>query len=220
MRLHAAAVVVCIGDASPITILTLSEEEALHAQKIIRGGREILVISEMDLYQRENGTIAGLLRTKKTAMPEVRAYPLPEHAIFEMEQVDANTLRSYESVSNPVRCRLTGRMETEDGTDLVLSIHVEGIRKELEEALLILSYGGESAELYQDGRLVADSFYTGQSWEIGLKELAHQQEADLIVVIHPLKESTGIYLEKWPVMKHHRACRLVNAETAAIIRVE
>ena len=50
MRLH-AAVMVCTGDASPITILTLSEEEALHAQKIIRDGRE-LVISEMDLYQR------------------------------------------------------------------------------------------------------------------------------------------------------------------------
>ena len=64
MRLH-AAVMVCTGDASPITILTLSEEEALHAQKIIRDGRELLVISEMDLYQRENGTIAGLIRTKK-----------------------------------------------------------------------------------------------------------------------------------------------------------
>ena len=43
MRLH-AAVMVCTGDASPITILTLSEEEALHAQKIIRYGRELLVI--------------------------------------------------------------------------------------------------------------------------------------------------------------------------------
>lgn len=80
MRLHAAAVVVCIGDASPITILTLSEEEALHAQKIIRDGRELLVISEMDLYQRENGTIAGLLRTKKTTIPEVRVYPSPNEA--------------------------------------------------------------------------------------------------------------------------------------------
>ena len=73
MRLH-AAVMVCTGDASPVTILTL------HAQKIIRDGRELLVISEMDLYQRENGTIAGLLRTKKTAMPEVRVYPSPDEA--------------------------------------------------------------------------------------------------------------------------------------------
>lgn len=79
MRLH-AAVMVCTGDASPVTILTLSEEEALHAQKIIRDGRELLVISEMDLYQRENGTIAGLLRTKKTVMPEVRVYPSPDEA--------------------------------------------------------------------------------------------------------------------------------------------
>ena len=79
MRLH-AAVMVCTGDASPITILTLSDEEALHAQKIIRDGRELFVISEMDLYQRENGTIAGLLRTKKTAMPEVRVYPSPDEA--------------------------------------------------------------------------------------------------------------------------------------------
>ena len=76
------------------------------------------MISEMDLYQRENGTIAGFLG-QKTAMPEVRVYPLPQHAIFKMEQVDANTFRSCESVSNPVRCRLTGRMETDDGTDLV-----------------------------------------------------------------------------------------------------
>lgn len=80
MRLHAAAVVVCTGDASPITILTLSEEEALHAQKIIRDGRELLVISEMDLYQRENGTIAGLLRTKKNTIPEVRVYSSPDEA--------------------------------------------------------------------------------------------------------------------------------------------
>lgn len=79
MRLH-AAVMVCTGDASPITILTLSEEEALHAQKIIRDGREFLVISEMDLYQRENGTIAGLLRTKKTTIPEGMVYPSPDEA--------------------------------------------------------------------------------------------------------------------------------------------
>lgn len=79
MRLH-AAVMVCTGDASPITILTLSEEEALHAQKIIRDGRELLVISEMDLYQRENETIAGLLRTKKNTIPEVRVYPSPDEA--------------------------------------------------------------------------------------------------------------------------------------------
>ena len=45
-------------------------------------------------------------------------------------------------------------------------------------------------------------------------------EADLIVVIHPLKEDAGIYLEKWPVMKNHAACRLVKTETAAIIRLE
>ena len=79
MRLH-AAVMVCTGDASPITILTLSEEEALHAQKIIRDGREFLVISEMELYQRENGTIAGLIRTKKNTIPEVRVYPSPDDA--------------------------------------------------------------------------------------------------------------------------------------------
>ena len=207
------------GDASDITMLTLSEEEALNAQKINRDGREYLVITEMDLYQREDGTIAGLLRTEATETPEVRVYPSPEQGISGMEQADANTFCSCESVSNPVSCKLTGTMETEDGTDLVLPIHVEGIRKELEEALLILNYEGESAELYQDGRLVADSFYTGQPWEIGLKELARQQEADLIVVIHPLKEGAKIYLEKWPVMKNHAACRLVSAETAAVVRI-
>lgn len=80
MRLHAAAVVVCTGDASPITILTLSEEKALHAQKIIRDGRELLVISEMDLYQREKWDNCRSSSDEKNTIPEVRVYPSPDEA--------------------------------------------------------------------------------------------------------------------------------------------
>ena len=73
MRLH-AAVMVCTGDASPITILTLSEEEALHAQKIIRDGRKLLVISEMEWDNCRSSS------DEKNTIPEVRVYPSPDEA--------------------------------------------------------------------------------------------------------------------------------------------
>ena len=57
------------------------------------------------------------------------------------------------------------------------NIKVSDIDEEVDEVYLHVKYAGDKAELYavsdvdifHEGELIADSFYTGQDWEIGLK---------------------------------------------------
>ena len=64
---------------------------------------------------------------------------------------------------------------------------------------LTISYHGESARLYLDGELIADDFYAGVPWVIGLSGFDFPKEIELIV--ETLYENDEIYLEKWPEMK-------------------
>ena len=223
------------GDPEGIQIITLTEEESLQAQKLIMDGREILAVSAVDFYQTAEGEIRGLMRMKEKSQPVVYLYPCcdsePGLSREEAEGEDHRKSedlsklfacrRAAKEVTNPVSCSISGERSRTDGEELTVQIHVKGIRGELDEAILCVDYEGESAELYQDGRLIADSFYTGQIWEIGLKRFAQQQEAEFTAVIHPLKEKAAMYLEKWPQMENGCACRIngVHAEAIADILI-
>lgn len=203
------------GEEGGLTLLTLSEEESLHAQKVVLDGREFLAISEGDVYQTVEGEIHLIQRVGREAVePAISLYP---HTAQSMRVEDAGADAMLE---NPVRCTMSESRYSEETGDLTAHIHVDGITADLDEAFLILHYAGASAELYHDGRLVADNFYTGQPWEIGLTRIAAGQESlDLDVVIHPLHAGDPIYLYEWPEMERGIACRILGAETAAVYNV-
>lgn len=226
------------GELGEIQILTLTDRESLCAQKLMMNGREVLAVSDTDFYQTKKGEIYGLLQIQEERTSSVKLYPPCKVEYLgwtenvgknggscrQKEKGDlADSLESFGTDSaalterNPVRCEILGEREKTDGTDLTFRLHVEGIRDELDEALLCIEYEGESAQLYQDGRLIADNFYTGQRWEVGLKRFARQQEAELTVVIHPLQEGAPIYLEAWPRMDHGYACRVVRVTAEAVV---
>ena len=208
------------GELGDIEILTLTEEEALQAQKLVLGGREVLVISKTDFYQSQEdltkGTAHGLLRTASSVETALRCYPEKAEADLQTK-IAAVTGQKME---NPIHCEVTGETSRADGIDLTVQIHVEGIADELNEALLCVAYEGESAEVYQNGKLIGDSFYTGQIWEIGLKRFAESGAVDLTIVIHPLQEKALMYLETWPEMENHMACRVKSVTTEAVMRIE
>ena len=208
------------GELGGIEILTLTEEEALQAQKLVLGDREVLVISETDFYQSQEdltkGTAHGFLRVASSGSPSLHYYPEKANAALQTK-IAAVT---GQKIENPIHCEVTGETSRADGSDLTVQIHAEGITDKLNEALLCIAYEGESAEVYQNGKLIGDSFYTGQIWEIGLKRFAEGGAADLTIVIHPLHENTPMYLENWPEMENQMACRVKNVTTEAVMRVE
>ncbi len=239
------------GELGEIQLITLTDEEALCAQKLVIGGREVLVVSETDYYITEGEELCGLLRFKESEKAQIQTYPawksvpagwsVAEGAVKasaaktitaaaenEMAEFHANEekpvagLATYVSdkiLANPAHCTVTAEESAAPGEDLTVRVQVEGANAELDNVILCVDYEGESAELYQDGTLIGDSFYTGQIWEIGLSRFAKDGKAEFTIVVHPLKDGTPMYLEKWPVMQDGYACRVNTMWTESVAGV-
>ncbi len=82
-----------------------------------------------------------------------------------------------------------------------------------EDCFLQVDFGGDTAKLYIDGEWVDDWYYTGQTWEIGLKRYGFPEK--LQIEIEALEENAERYLEKWPVFRNGVACDInqVTVET-------
>lgn len=78
----------------------------------------------------------------------------------------------------------------------------------LSDIYLRFHYVGDIARLYLGGRLVADEFYIGNPWEVGLKRFAPQVlQQPLQLHILPLQKGAPIYLaqEAWPDFRGGRS---------------
>src|SRR5262249_35416369 len=56
--------------------------------------------------------------------------------------------------------------------------------------ILQVDYVGDMGSAYIDGRLVADNFYNGTVWEIGLKQAVPDLQ-ELLLLITPMMEKAG-----------------------------
>lgn len=59
---------------------------------------------------------------------------------------------------------------------------------------LIIGFDGDRAELWMDGELCGDWFYTGNDWQIGLKYFDWPKQTT--IRIYPVREH--VYVEKKP----------------------
>ena len=113
-------------------------------------------------------------------------------------------------------------------------ISVTGIDEDMDEVYLHVDYKGDQARLfaisevseYEKGELIADSFYTGQKWEIGLKRFigsdgkgALEEDFKARAVVAPLKEGDKVYLQNWPEMDNGVACRIDGVSSVAQYKI-
>ena len=125
-----------------------------------------------------------------------------------------------------------------DGADRaetkVYVISVSGIGADMDEVYLHVDYKGDQAQLfavsdvseYAKGELIADSFYTGQKWEIGLKRFigsegktALEEDFKAKAVVQPLKEGDKVYLQSWPAMENGVACSIDGVSSVAQFKI-
>ncbi len=71
----------------------------------------------------------------------------------------------------------------------------------LSDAFLAIDYQGDAARLYQNNKVVDDSFWNGLPWTVGLRELdpAFSRAAtEFTLRVTPLPKTYGMYLEEAP----------------------
>jgi hypothetical protein len=213
------------GDLDGNSIVTLTKNEALHAVKVVIGGREHLVISKGEAVTGADGRVRlfyEALEEEGSIKPAFRCFPELDRipAGFErakslgawQEFVSGDDFEVYEG-RNTILCDKKASFTKKSDTEYTITL--PGNLDGLNEIFARIYYEGNTAGLYRDGELVADNFYTGQEWEIGLKrfydEYGSGNDISFDLKIEPLTDSDRerLYLQTWPSMENGRAARLV-----------
>ncbi|MCR4902442.1 MAG: beta-galactosidase, partial [Butyrivibrio sp.] len=94
----------------------------------------------------------------------------------------------------------------------VYDLKVSGICEAADEVIVMIDHACDSGEVYvnHDGKptMIADNYYTGQKWEIGLKRFISSDEGKRLtdsfegkIKINALHEDDKIYLQEFPRME-------------------
>ncbi|MDF2588746.1 MAG: beta-galactosidase [Anaerocolumna sp.] len=188
-----------------INIVTLSREDAKNAWKV-NLENEYLFISDSSVIETDKGIqFIGRTPAKFKVFPELLTTP---KGFTRVENEGDFAVYKKEADNNSVDVTYQLLETSEDKQ--VYEIDIKYQSKELADCFLSLSYEGDSAKIYHAGEFIADNFYTGENWEIGLKRFNFPDK--LTLEVYALHEKAEVFLEKWPTMKNGVACELTDVK--------
>ena len=182
-------------------VLTLSREDAKNAVRV-KTDDEYLLICEQPVIETAGGVFCFARKDI-----ELKSFP----ALPGVQGAAEGALTRYE-ISIPrsdVVLRVQPRMRMSDlyrEYELVLEGTVTG-----EDVFVTVDYEGDQAELLLDGRKVADDYYRGEAWEIGLKRWDFPQT--LLLRIFAMPQGVPVFTDEPLAYENGRALRL-NGVTA------
>lgn len=187
-------------------VLTISREMALNAWKIGKGGQYLLVTEDKVVESEEGYEI--LVRKGD----DIRSYPaLPESpADYKYMGMDG-AFSLYRRKGNLPEAEVTWKLLQEQPESNRYEIELV-YPEEKNDCFLRVDFAGDQAKLFVNGKYVADWFYTGKVWEIGMKRFDFPEKVEIEVLA--LHEMDDIFLETKPVFKNGVACEIesVSAE--------
>lgn len=209
-----------------LRLLTMTQEQADCCYKPDINGRERIVVSEDELVCWEDHLTVGSSRREKR--------------LWILEDALEGQFQEVVRMGRDQKCSVV-LTETDLSRDLAENFaylktdreDLSGIRQwnleaqlpELEEGedvILVIRYTGDVAHLYLGDRLIADDFYKGTEWRIGLKRFQNEwNKMPLRLQILPMKPEEDVYLEGVPKVTESTAQVLeVRAEFKSAVRME
>jgi len=195
-----------------IQLLTLPHDQALNLWKGDFAGKERLVLTESGVMFRQG----SLTLTGKQAKQTFDVYPAPENDLtykgIRLAAVDDGIFTRY-ALQQPTHV-IEAQIEVDSSQEYTWFIHLpEDTRAGVNDVFLRFSIDCNKAYLYVGDTLIADHFYNGEVWEVGLKRFASLiKSRPLKLVLDPLYADADIFLECKP--------RFVNGLAAALHNVE
>jgi len=214
------------GDLDGNKVVFITREEAVHGSKVIKNGKEYFVISSGDVVTNADGKPELYFEVSDNETKHAVFKTFPELCDapdgFDTLKKDDEIFTVYKSKNsyeNKAAALLT--KDEQDG-ELKAALKVTDMPLGRNEMLLSIDYEGDTAQMYHDGRMIADSFYTGQKWEVGLKRFCGNESGEFgcEIAVDPLKEDTKLYLQEWPAMKDGKACRINDVHLIAQFKTE
>ena len=191
------------GDISGTRIITLSKKEALNSYKITSEKEHLFISNSLVMKTNKGIEIIG------SDLPTIKVYPDLDNTPNGFRPLEKEgDFYVYEYVNETKDIQLETVVITSSKERTVYEVNITYPGTSIKNAFLHINYGGDSGKVYLDNKLIADNFYTGQTWEVGLKNFGFPNK--LTIEIYPLKEGDKVFLEEWPVMKDGVACEINN----------
>lgn len=221
-----------------VKLLTLTGEQSLHVWKGRVFGQDRLVWCESNVaFSGEEMLVSGIDadRTKFAVYPPVE-YPLvcrddrlPDgrdgsFQTFaprtELPRIQASFSRKD---NNPLGEELFPFLFEENGQEgkspeWEIRVDMSALDEGAHDIALTVDFVGDVAQAYVGGRCVADQFYSGVPWKLGLKRYRDElANGPLVLKISPLRQDRDIYLQERP--SGERLARLTDVRAEAEFRL-
>lgn len=200
------------NDEKRVPVIHLDRESALDSWKVTLD-QDYLILSENYVWEED-----GRLHITGTKETVVKCYPkltdlsyLPDG--FELcGQEKEFTLYRRRSNLKEIKVIITEVERTENYSIYDLQIERDPAGK---DTILALDFGGDKIEIFCDGEMINDSYYTGEPVQMSLRYFDNPK--NLQVKIDTLEQGAPRFLERWPQMKDGKACELYGVEVQDLV---
>ncbi|MEO8396938.1 MAG: hypothetical protein ABI700_28340, partial [Chloroflexota bacterium] len=178
-------------DGQIVRIVTLTREQAEHAAKVTLEGKERMAISAatlvpvgdgVSLYSTDNHLSLSIFPALESALStDSGTFAESADGLFtryDLTIPEKTVALALEPIS-PDKMVVTLPADILDGVDNVY---------------LRVDYVGDIGNCFIDGKLMADNFYNGTAWEIGLKQILRGKrgsEVEVLILITPIRQNAG-----------------------------
>jgi beta-galactosidase len=178
----------CMASGESTVLHVLPRAEALRLSRHRIEGVDRLVVTDADAAEQNGHLVLWSRENQADALvfpPLSRSSPLSEAVIPGAGGVHVSA------------AHWKGTITFDRMGDEVLRIRVGANPLEgVDNVLLRISYVGDIGQLFFRGELVADNFANGAPWEIGLRQLKVDEQAEMIVKIVPRGEDSPVHLDE------------------------
>lgn len=168
-----------------IKILIISREMAEHAWIASRGNDTMLIFSRalvlnngsnFELFQQGDTSIAFSVFPKTNAIPRLN--------VGKLEKTAGSMLTDNFMIRLPAASATIGTEKIADNK-FALQVNVEH-KPYVSDYFLTINYTADVAMAFINGRLVADDFYYGQPWTVGLKKFMQPSLPEIVLYLRPI----------------------------------
>ena len=194
-------------------VILLSKQDAQNAWCFPYAGMERLFITDGEMYACEGGI--ALLCGEHARL---KIYPKPETPPCGFVCAgDDGVFGVYEKkIDVPsVSVQICGQRQGDGYTDYALQC--EGVCEDAHAVRLSIGYEGDRLEILLDGEKIADDYYTGRPYVLGLRGYGYPSR--ITVRVYEMRQDAFVYTEYPPEFENGKTCRLKDVRAAVQMRV-
>ena len=206
----------CVMTAGTVRVVTLTSEQSRRFWKTKLAGAERAVLAAADVQFNGHWIVADSIGEPTIS---VAVYPpLELRSNSPLRAADEGIFRRY-TWNGAQKTVAVGLREDRAG-HWSISFAADAMQG-LSDVILSVNWVGDVVELRMGatGALIADDFYTGREWQVGLKRFVPDiLQHGATIGITPLRKDANIFLERWPPMSGDQVLELKSVKAVPVYR--